>query len=262
MTASTDPASSTDPTSSATAAPSARASADPPTPPRKSWRHRLRFAPAIWAALIGAAATVGVAFIGTETGTIEIRQTITAPTSSELAKEASEQASDLEKRTQVLEDEAADLIAANEGLMTEKANLEAQLTEARAAPTPLPTGTRAPTAPVILRETEGTPVAVQRGRCLDLSSQRSDWGIGSGYDLCYSSNRLSMDRVSVWDHEPTLDECEAQTLYASSVDLGLVEPGMHLCGTYRGDAFAYVRVASVDFDEEIIALDIRVWQER
>jgi hypothetical protein len=208
--------------------------------------------------LIGAAATVGVAFIGTETGTIEIRQTITAPTSSELAKEAS----DFEKRTQVLEDEAADLNAANEVLTTEKADLEVQLAEATAAPTPLPTGTRAPTAPVVLRETEGTPVAVQRGRCLDLSSQRSDWGIDSGHDLCYYSNELRMSRVSVWDHEPTLDECEAQTIYASSVDLGLVEPGMHLCGTYRGDAFAYVRVASVDFDEEIIALDIRVWQER
>lgn len=204
---------------------------------------------AIRVALIGAAATVAAAVIGgvlaVNAGAVEISLPDSGPSASDLRTTVTSLEQENERLQEQL-DEATSTTTTTGGTATTDSEFEPSG----------PTGTSAG----IFRETSGTPVSFNSGSCIDLDSRESNWNIdGGGGDVCLSSSSMGASDVAFVDHEPSLEECRAQTLLENGVPGSVLEPGLQMCLQTGEGRHAYVRVAAVGPERETISLDVKIW---
>lgn len=209
----------------------------------------------IFALLIGAFVLVAPIAGAVALEWIEVRQTVTDKSAGEL----SDDVADLQRRLAASEQEAAALreqLAELQGDTAEPASDASQ-------PVPSPDASEPP----VLREAGGVQIA--HGSCLDLDSQDRDWGLAAddyGFgllwdmerDLCYGSQGFEMRQMSTVDAEPTLADCESQTLViGDELPRAAVRDGQWICA-YTGDGLrAAVHLSDVADDR--LTMRLRVW---
>jgi hypothetical protein len=176
-------------------------------------------------------------------------------------------ADELEDHNSTLRDEIDGLEQENEGLQEELDDMATTTTtepdDSSDDPTTSLPDSRTPTddTPEAYRQTGPGPVVINSGAEIDLDSLEPDWGVrgGGGYELQFGGSTVSGAQFAIVDHQPTIQECEAQTQIVSSVSSELTTPGRQLCVLTDEDRWAYVRIAAVE-PYETIAFDILVWK--
>lgn len=136
------------------------------------------------------------------------------------------------------------------------------------ATTSSPTTASSTAAPEIFNETTA-PISVREGYGVDVDSQEANWGVNNSgvRDFSVSSGAYSIGggdfgdvKFVIVDHEPTLDECEAQTALQTVVEVEQTVVGQRLCVRSSEGRWAYVRIASIDHGTGEMSFDIRVWK--
>ncbi|MBO0611012.1 hypothetical protein [Myceligenerans salitolerans] len=214
------------------------------------------------AALVVGALTVASTIAGAVASNwLEVRQTVTEKSSSELSAQVHE----LERQLAASREEATTLRDQVSALEDKNARLTSSpSSDATSSDTTSPETGSTPPADV-LREDDD--VAISAGSCLDLDSDAPNWDLvvnsyGLSYelgsDLCYT-DALEVRAIRLVDAEPTLADCASQTLVEGDElgprDLG---DGLWMCG--QTDEERTVSVGILDATDDDLTMRIRVWE--
>jgi hypothetical protein len=113
----------------------------------------------------------------------------------------------------------------------------------------------------IFRKAERVPVAI--GYCIDLDSQKPNWGVDLrfGKDLCISTfGEVKASDVAIVKSSPTLEDCQAQTVLRNSLTRAQRVVGQKVCARSSDDRWVYLRIAEIDFSAQTMSFDILVWK--
>jgi hypothetical protein len=189
---------------------------------------------------------------------IEVRQTVTAPSSQELT-------TDVDGLQKILTDAKAE----NTRLRDQLSTLEAQNSDLQAQidNQPLPSsGEETQARPAdVYRQTDGKPLEIASGSCVDLDSQEANWGVSDQYGylgadgngLCFLDGDLELRNIVELATEPTKANCEAQTVILGD-SMDQVRSGAQVCGHTGDGRVVYVRV--VEVSDDTLAMDLRIWE--
>ncbi|MDR7384425.1 hypothetical protein [Promicromonospora iranensis] len=223
----------------------------------RSFRETLASKEVIAALVVGVFTLAAAIATAVAANWIEVRQTVTAPSSQELT-------TDVDGLQKVLTDTKAENMRLRDQLST----LEAQSSELQAQidNQPLPSsGEETQAKPTdVYRQTDGTPLEIASGSCVDLDSQEANWGVSDQYGylgadgngLCFWDGTLELRNIVEIATEPTKANCDAQTVILGD-SLDQVRSGMQVCGHTGDGRVAYVRVVEVSDDK--LAMDLRIW---
>ena len=237
--------------------------------------HRVRDlvrSPEVVASVIVGSLTVFAAIAGAAaTNLIEVRQTVTAPSSGELSGDVET----LREQLTASQAEVADLRKQVETLKKENERLGGTASS-DASDSTSDGGASGDTAaasdeqPVIFRESS-EPFEIAYGSCIDLDSDASNWDPERDnhlwpfepQDFCYVANTVDelqmRGLVVVEDGSETLAACEEQTLLMDdAIPVNDVREGTRICGVTSEDRPVSVGVVKVS--DESVTLDVRVWE--
>lgn len=211
------------------------------------------------AALVVGALTVASTIAGAvATNWLEVRQTVTEKSSGELSAEAQDlerQLAASRKEAKTLQDQVAALEEEN-----------ARLAGGSSSDTATSSDTGSTTSADVFREDDD--VAISVGSCLDLDSKAANWDLvinsdglfwESGSDLCYTTDKLELPAIRLVDAEPTLADCDSQTLVEGD-ELGPrdISDGLWMCG--QTDEERTVSVGILEATDDDLTMRIRVWK--
>ncbi|MCF4122922.1 hypothetical protein L1785_18245 [Antribacter sp. KLBMP9083] len=225
--------------------------ADAPVDEAGAGRGRSGLSKEIWVSVITAGGTIAAALI---TAAVAIG----TGAASVPGLDGSPSVSSLQRTIASLEQDVSTLNAENEQLSGQVGDLTAQL-EATGE-TPVTTGSTA-TADVA-RSTDGTPIGLYSGSCLDLDSTAANWGVPEG-DFCIDHGddiTTTSNTMTILDEAPDAATCAAQTLVTDFVSDAQTLLGKHLCVVTSSGRYADVSVVSVDEAADAFALEITVWK--
>lgn len=204
----------------------------------------------IWVAVITASGTILAAVIAAAVA-------IGTGNASVPGLDGSPSVSSLERTISRLQQEVSALNAENEDLSGQVGDLTTQL-EAAGETAAAPSGSTS--AGEVVRSTEGTPIRIGFGDCLDLDSTAPNWGVPDG-DFCIWAHDVQGQTMTVLDEAPDAEICAAQTNvedYMSGVAPTLL--GKHLCVKANSGRYADVQVVTIDETAETYDLNITVWK--
>lgn len=120
----------------------------------------------------------------------------------------------------------------------------------------------------IYRQTGEVPVVVAGGANIDLDSPESDWGVrtSNDHDFGPSGAVLSIGRrdsevkFALVKDQPTVEDCQSQTVFDNFVDIPQTVVGQRMCVWSSQGRVAYVEIADIDKENDTMSFDIVVWK--
>ncbi|GAA1863452.1 hypothetical protein [Myceligenerans crystallogenes] len=242
----------------ASAQPAAEHSPAPLRPARRRIRDVVASGEVIAALIVGALTVASTIAGAVATNWLEVRQTVTEKSSSELSDDVDR----LQRQLAASEDEA-DALRGQVAVLEEE---NARLGAGSEVPADASSDTTVPSASTgVLREESA--VGIAPGYCLDLDSGAADWGLSSdaselyyaldGQDLCFRDDLLELHSMTVVDAEPMKSDCESETLVVDSIASRDLRGGQWVCGVTDQGGITAVFAEATD---DNLTLHLRVWQ--
>lgn len=232
--------------------------AERPAPAKRRLRDVITSREVIAAVIVGALTVASTIAGAVASNWLEVRQTVTEKSSGELSAEAES----FEQQLADSQDEVAELRNQVAALQDENARLAG----GSPSDTTASSDSGSTTSADVFREDD--EVAISVGSCLDLDSDAGNWDLvvnsyglfyESGPDLCYTTDALELFAIRLVDTEPTLADCDSQTLVEGN-ELGPrdLRDGLWLCG--QTDEERTVSVGVLEAADDDLTMRIRVWK--